>query len=135
MLCYEDARPQEGIYWVRQGAQILFALSNPGHFLNTHLPHYHLMQDRIRAIETGRFIVRASPNGFSAVIDPNGKILTRSQLNEQRVLLAEVQPIERRTFFTTIGWLFPIGTSGIALLWVGWAYWRDSMNRRARSIR
>lgn len=135
MLCYEDARPREGIEWVQGGAQILFALSNPGHFVKTRLPGYHLIQDRIRAIETGRFVIRVSPNGFSAVIDPNGKILTQSKLNEKRVLFAAAQPRNQKTLFTAAGhWFTPL-VSVVVLFWMGILYWRSVINRRARSIR
>ena len=90
LLCYEDTQPEDGRLWVKEGAQLLVALSNPGHFLGTPLPRYHLLHDRIRAIETGRYVVRVSPNGFSAIIDSNGKIVTQSRLNEERILKGEV---------------------------------------------
>ncbi len=90
LLCYEDTRPQDAKWWVKEGAQILIALSNTGHFLGTPLSRYHLLHDRIRAIETGRYVIRVSPNGFSAIIDPNGKIVTQSRLNEEMILKGEV---------------------------------------------
>jgi apolipoprotein N-acyltransferase len=90
LLCYEDTRPQDAKLWAKEGAQILVALSNPGHFSGTPLARYHLLHDRIRAMETNRHVIRVSPNGFSAIIDPNGKVITRSQLNEERILKGEV---------------------------------------------
>ena len=90
LLCYEDTRPQDAKLWMKEGAQILVALSNPGHFLGTPLPRYHLLHDQIRAIETGRYLIRVFPNGFSAIIDPNGKIVVQSRLNEERILKGEV---------------------------------------------
>ena len=90
LLCYEDTRPRDAKLWVKTGAQILVALSNPGHFLGTPLPRYHLLHDRIRAMETGRYLIRVSANGFSAIIDPNGKILAQSRLNEEVILKGEV---------------------------------------------
>jgi apolipoprotein N-acyltransferase len=92
LLCYEDTRPEDAKMWVKKGVQILVALSNPGHFLGTPLPRYHLLHDRIRAIETNRYVIRVSPNGFSAIIDPNGEIITQSRLNEKRVLRGTVRP-------------------------------------------
>ncbi len=86
LLCYEDSVPAIAKKAVEKGADILVALSNPGHFSNTWMPHYHLMQDRLRAIETGRFVVRASANGYSGVIDPKGRFLQRSDLNKEEIL-------------------------------------------------
>ena len=107
MLCYEDVRSAEARSWVKNGAEILTALSNPGHFLGTLLPHYHLLHDRIRAIEAGRYVVRVSPNGYSAIIDPNGKTVTQSNLREEKILRGEVYPISETTFFTKTGVLIP----------------------------
>ncbi|HLD50274.1 MAG TPA: apolipoprotein N-acyltransferase, partial [bacterium] len=83
LLCYEDSSPRLARMAVEKGADILIALSNPGHFTSTHLPYYHLMQDRLRAIETRRFVARVSANGYSAIIDPRGKVLKKSALNEE----------------------------------------------------
>lgn len=90
LLCYEDTQPQDAKSWTKERAQILVALSNPGHFLGTPLPRYHLLHDRIRAIETGRYVIRVSPNGFSAIIDPNGKMVTQSRLNQEVILKGKV---------------------------------------------
>lgn len=88
LLCYEDATPRIAKLAVEKGAGLLVALSNPGHFTSTHLPYYHLMQDRLRAIETGRFVLRVSANGYSAIIDPHGKILRKSALNKETIEVA-----------------------------------------------
>ena len=90
LLCYEDSVPKMAQRAVEKGADILIALSNPGHFTATWMPHYHFMQDRLRAIESGRFVVRASSNGYSGVIDPKGRILKRTNLNQQQILTIEV---------------------------------------------
>ena len=89
LLCYEDATPRIAMLAVKKGAAFLVALSNPGHFISTHLPYYHLMQDRLRAIETGRFVLRVSANGYSAIIDPKGRLLQRSALNQEIILQAK----------------------------------------------
>lgn len=86
LLCYEDALPRVAHEAVKNGADILIALSNPGFFSSTWMPYYHFMQDRLRAIETERFVVRASSNGYSGVIDPKGRILSQSELDREQIL-------------------------------------------------
>ncbi len=135
MLCYEDTRPREGKMWIKNGAEILVALSNPGHFLGTPLPRYHLLHDRIRAIETGRYVIRASPNGFSAIIDPKGKILTQSKLSEEKILKGVVYPLNKMTPFAKSGTLLPPISFLLSLILLLWSYGRDSMKRLARKIR
>ena len=135
MLCYEDIRPEEGRLWVKNGAEILVALSNPGHFLGTPLPRYHLLHDRIRAIETGRYIIRVSANGFSAIINPNGKIVTQSKLNQKQVLRGMVYPITQTTPFVKIGpFIYPLSAL-VCLILVAGNYGRNSIKRLARKIR
>lgn len=135
MLCYEDTRSEEGRLWSKRGAEVLVALSNPGHFLKTPLPRYHLLQDRIRAIETGKFIVRVSPNGFSALIDPSGRVMMQSRLDEERILQGEVDPNSEITLFAKMGSIFPPLSVLASLILFGVAYERASIKRLARKTR
>ncbi len=89
-LCYEDTIPGLAKHAVRDGAEILIALSNPGLFSSTHLPNYHLIQDQFRAIESNRTVLRASANGFSAVINQYGKMLNQTQLSRETIIFSEV---------------------------------------------
>ncbi len=91
LLCYEDTNPRVAKFAVEKGADILIALSNPGHFTSTHLPYYHLMQDRLRAIETGRDLIRVSANGYSAYIDTKGRIIQQTNLDHEQNLLLTVK--------------------------------------------
>lgn len=86
LLCYEDVVPWVAGKAAAGGAEILVALSNPGQFEKTHQPSYHLFEDQLRAIETGRWLLRASANGYSAVIDSRGKLIKRSRLGKEEIL-------------------------------------------------
>jgi len=86
LLCYEDTTPKLAREAVAEGAEIIIALSNPGHFTKTHLPRHHLFQDQLRAIESGRFVARVSASGYSALIDPRGRLLNKSKLDHEEIL-------------------------------------------------
>lgn len=135
MLCYEDARPEEGRMWVKAGSEVVVALSNTGHFLGTPLPRYHLRQDQIRAIEIGKYIIRVSPNGFSAIVDPNGKITVQSKLGNEEVLKGVIYPNEDLTQFVKVGPVLPQVSTLLSLVLLIGSYGRDSMKRFARKIR
>ena len=90
LLCYEDCLPAMAQEAVRQGADMLIALSNPGYFTSTWMPYYHLMQDRLRAIESKCFVVRVSANGYSGVVDPQGRVLQKSHLSQEEILQIQV---------------------------------------------
>lgn len=85
LLCYEDCLPAIARKAVQDGAEILIALSNPGQFTSTWMPYYHFIQDRLRAIESERYLVRVSANGYSGVINPKGIIIQKSELNREEI--------------------------------------------------
>lgn len=90
LICYEDTRPQVVRKAKKLGAQFLVSLSNPGHFQKTQIPRYHLIQDQLRALETGLPLVRVSANGYSAFIDSHGRILQKTELSEKKVLVQTI---------------------------------------------
>ncbi len=104
LLCYENVTPEVARKAVEKGAEILFALSNTGEFSTTHLPHYHLIQDQLRAIETHRWLVRVTPNGPSAVMDPQGRILQKSRVNEEEIIEGAVGRSGETTPFQKFPW-------------------------------
>ena len=91
LLCYEDSLPGIARESVSHGAEILIALSNPGHFSTTHMPYYHLMQDRMRAIESNRWLIRASANGYCALVDPRGRFIQKTELNKPQILQVQAE--------------------------------------------
>jgi len=97
LLCFEDTLSRHAKAEVKKGAQVLVAISNPGHFTKTFMPGYHLYQDQLRAIETGRFVIRVSANGYSAVIDPRGRIVKHTELGKQQILYGELPSFGNKT--------------------------------------
>lgn len=90
-ICYEDAFGAE----VRAGlpeAALLVNVSNDAWFGNSLAPHQHLEIARMRARETGRFLLRATNTGISAVIDAHGDILARAPQFEATTVAASVEP-------------------------------------------
>jgi apolipoprotein N-acyltransferase len=91
LLCFEDALPSVARKWKRKGADFLVTLSNTGHFTRTSVPHYHLLQDQLRAIENGLEVIRVTPNGYSAVIDARGRLRAVSRLGQEEILVSTLQ--------------------------------------------
>ena len=58
---------------------------------------------RMRAIEQGRYLVRSANTGISGVVDPYGRIIDRSALFEEAVLVSEVRLLTDVTFYGRIG--------------------------------
>ncbi len=74
-ICYESVFPSYIRRFAAQGAEVLFNLSNDSWFGKSQARYQHLRIVRMRAAENRRWIVRATNNGISAVIDPAGRIL------------------------------------------------------------
>ena len=61
---------------------------------------------RFRAVENHRFLVRAANTGISAIIDPFGRELARTELMEKRALVGDVRAISELTFYSRYGDVF-----------------------------
>jgi apolipoprotein N-acyltransferase len=73
-ICYEAIYPAEVRRFVANGAQLLINISNDGWFGRSAAPEQHLHMVRVRAVENRRWIVRSTNNGFTASVDPYGRI-------------------------------------------------------------
>lgn len=85
LICYEALFPEltRGAMQDRHGPpQWLLNVSNDAWFGVTSGPHQHLNIARYRAIEAGLPMVRSTPTGISAVIDPYGRILPGASLGQ-----------------------------------------------------
>ena len=105
-ICYEAIFPSLVRRFPLGGAQVLFNLTNDGWYGTSAAPYQHYAMARFRAIENHRFLVRAANTGISAIIDPFGRELVRSDLMESRVLVGEVRAISELTFYTRYGDVF-----------------------------
>jgi len=74
-ICYEAAFPELVRQFSAQGANVLVNLSNDGYFGHTEAKRQHLALARMRAVENRRFLIRATNDGLTAVIDPAGRVI------------------------------------------------------------
>ncbi len=104
-ICYESIYPQLWLGQNRLGAKLFVNVTNDAWFFNTAAPHQHLAVNVLRAVETGRPVLRAANTGISAVIDPFGRIERQSGLFTREVLRASVPlPMgDHRNFYTQWG--------------------------------
>jgi apolipoprotein N-acyltransferase len=72
-------------------------------------PPQHLAQARLRAIEEGLPIVRATPTGISAVIDSGGNVLDSLPLGTAGAIDARLPRPAPPTLFARLGNLLPFG--------------------------
>ena len=93
-------RANEGI---EQGATLLVNPTNGSSYTGTILQTQQIASSRLRALETGRWLVQVSPTGFSAFVSPSGQVFDRTGVSEQRVITREVQLRSGRTIYSYLG--------------------------------
>lgn len=95
-ICYEVVYPE---FAARLAAQsdLLLTVSNDAWFGRSIGPLQHLQMAQMRALEAGRWMVRATNNGVTVLIDPQGRITERIPAFEQATLYGEVTPMQGLT--------------------------------------
>ncbi len=88
---------------VRDGGEILVNPTNGSSYWLTILQSQQVASSRLRAMETGRWVLQAAPTGFSAIVDPSGTVIERTAISEQRVLYATVERRDGLTLATRFG--------------------------------
>ncbi|MCA1852439.1 MAG: apolipoprotein N-acyltransferase, partial [Beggiatoa sp.] len=101
-ICYEDAFGEELIDAL-PAAELLVNVSNDAWFGDSLAPHQHLQIARMRARESGRYLLRATNTGISAVINERGRVLARSPQFQPHALSARIIPHRGLTPYAAMG--------------------------------
>ncbi len=75
LICYEAIFPQAGWKAAHKQADLLVNMTNDTWFTGTGQQVQHLLLSRMRSIETGRSLARATNTGISAFVSPSGRIM------------------------------------------------------------
>lgn len=111
-ICYESIFPHLVRRFTAQGAELLVNMTNDAWYGRTSAPYQHLAMTVFRAVENRRYLVRAANTGITAVVDPRGRILEKTALFDQTVLVRDVGLVSGRTFYSRYGDVF--GWSALA---------------------
>lgn len=115
LICQEAMYPGLWRDSVKAGANILINAGNDGIFGSEKGAEMMAIMAKIRAIESGRFVIRAMKTGVSAVFEPTGEELSRSNFNETALLFAKIKPMDDLTFYGRLGdWILILSTAVIA---------------------
>jgi apolipoprotein N-acyltransferase len=101
-ICYEVAYPGS---MRRRAARagLLITLSNDTWFGRSIGPLQHMQIAQMRALENGRWLLRATNNGVTAIVNPEGEIAAQLPQFEANVLRGDVQIMNGRTPYNRIG--------------------------------
>lgn len=120
LICWESVFGDIAAELVRDGARFLAVTTDDGWFGRSDGPYQHAQATTLRAVETGRWIVRAAATGFSGIVAPDGSWRERSGLETQETILGRIgAPVP-----TPYPWLAPgvpvVLLSLCALAFVPW---------------
>ena len=88
---------------VRAGGRVVLVPTNASSYRDEQVPAQEVAVARLRALETGRWVVQAAPTGYSAVIDHRGRVIEQGGLGGAEVLTAGVDLRTGRTLYVSLG--------------------------------
>ena len=127
-ICYEIVYADQVATSARD-AELLITISNDSWFGNSIGPLQHLQIAQMRARENGRYLLRGTNNGVSAIIDHQGRIVSRSEQFVTTALVGEAMVMLGNTPFGSFGTTPMLLGCGITLLLMALMYvgfWRDA---------
>jgi len=101
-ICYEIAYPQL-VSQLSQASGLILTVSNDTWFGRSIAPDQHLQIARMRALENGRWVVRATNNGLTAFIRPDGTLAAVAPVDQQASLLQRVDVMTGQTPWQRLG--------------------------------
>lgn len=126
-ICYEVVYP-EFAAGLAARSDLLLTISNDTWFGTSIGPLQHLQMAQMRALEAGRWMIRATNNGVTGLINPFGQITARIPQFERGILYGEVVPMHNLTpYLQWRSWPLII----ICVLLFGWAL---MANRMAKTV-
>lgn len=102
-LCYEIIFPKFVRKRVNAGANLLVNLTNDGWFGKSTGSYQHASLARMRTIENGVPLARCANSGISMLVDPIGKIITKTNLCERLVITDNLPFYTIKTFYSKFG--------------------------------
>ena len=119
-ICYEVVYPELAASMAAR-SDLLLTISNDTWFGTSIGPLQLLQLAQMRALEAGRWMIRATNNGVTALIDPFGNITTQVPQFEEAVLYGEVTPMQGLTPYLLLrSWPMTV----VCVLLLGWALLR-----------
>ncbi|MDP5037230.1 apolipoprotein N-acyltransferase [Alishewanella sp. SMS8] len=119
-ICFEIAFPAQIRANFTADTQVLLTVSNDAWFGDSIGPHQHLQIARMRALEFGRPVLRATNNGITASIAASGEIRERAPQFTEALVSDQLPLTTGRTLYSTLGDLPVFLLSLLSLLTAAW---------------
>ncbi len=105
-LCFDSIYESVILGSVRNGAEIIAISTNDSWFSDSAALDMHNAQSRLRAIESGKYVVRSANTGISSIIDPLGNVKDELGALKRGYVISEVALRSGTTLYAYIGNMF-----------------------------
>lgn len=106
IICYDQLFENVSLDATAAGAQLITVSSNDSWFASSAVPYMNNAQSQLRAVENGRYVIRAANTGLTTVINSKGEVVETLPMLEKGMIVSEVQLNSNKTLYTSTGNVF-----------------------------
>ncbi|MDD2761612.1 MAG: apolipoprotein N-acyltransferase, partial [Methylomonas sp.] len=132
-ICYEDAFG-ELVGRQAEQAAYLVNVTNDAWFGDSAEPFQHMQMAQMRALETGRYMVRVTNTGLTGFVKPDGSISKQAPLYATTTLTDKVMPMGGVTPYVRLGDGAVFAVLSVLMLWLQLADWIKNSRSRKRKL-
>ena len=120
LICFDSIYEELTRESTLAGAELICLSTNDSWFTDSVALYMHNGQAQMRAIESGRYVVRAANTGISTVISSRGEVLGEKEPLVEGMVVSDVYLSQNQTLYTRIGNLFVYLCLAILFLYAVW---------------
>ena len=128
IICFDSIYENVPLNSVRNGAEIITISTNDAWFSDSASVYEHNAQARLRAVELGRYVVRAGNTGISSIITDKGEVLQQLDPLEEGYVIDTVKTTDTRTIYSKVGNVIIF----VAFLFLGFVVFMVKVNEKKR---
>jgi len=128
-ICYEAIYPGEVRRFAAEGATLLVNISNDGWFGRSAAARQHLLMARVRAVENRRWLLRATNNGYTASVDPYGRIYEPLPTDVRASADLPYDFRTDRSIYTRFGDWFAWLCVAVSVILLASTFWKGNVSR------
>lgn len=102
-ICFESTLPVISRTFRNKGAEAIFVFTDDAGFKYSIASWHHVIFSKVRAIENSCYVVHSSSMGISAVINPIGEIISKTELGKKEVLYETIYLNSQKSFYSRYG--------------------------------
>jgi apolipoprotein N-acyltransferase len=133
-ICYEAIYPVEVRRFAADGATLLVNISNDGWFGRSAAARQHLLMARVRAVENRRWLIRVTNNGYTASVDPYGRMYEPLPTDVRASADLPYDFRTDRTIYTRFGDWFAWLCVAVSAILLASTFWKGNVSRDSIAI-